>query len=102
MFEGKEDHLEPSTFHLLLESDMFIVAGRMMGHSFLHGGPSLCGLSPAIVHALCGGSAEGATISQQDRAELDIQQTIKLVSLCSTNIVCIKLKDANVIEIIFF
>lgn len=48
MFEGEEDHLIPSTSHLLLESGLFVVAGRMIGHSFLHDGPTLCGLSQLL------------------------------------------------------
>lgn len=82
MFEGEEDHLIPSTSHLLLESDVFVVAGRMMGHSFLHDGPTLCGLSPVIVRVLCGGSAEDATVELEDCADFDFRGTIKLVRLC--------------------
>lgn len=84
MFEGEEDHLIPSTSHLLLESDLFVVAGRMIGHLFLlHDGPTLCDLSPVIVHVLCGGSAEEATIELEDCADFDIRENIKLVRLCS-------------------
>ncbi|XP_049453300.1 uncharacterized protein LOC125901610 [Epinephelus fuscoguttatus] len=79
LFEGEKDHLIPSTSHLLLESDFFVVAGRMIGHSFLHDGPCLGGLSPAIVHVLFGGSPEEATIDIKDCADLDIRETIKLL-----------------------
>ncbi len=56
LFEGQADHLIPSTSQVLLQSDLFVMAGRILGHSFLHGGPSLAGVSPAIVHVLLGGS----------------------------------------------
>uniref|UniRef100_UPI0037E8F1A3 G2/M phase-specific E3 ubiquitin-protein ligase-like n=1 Tax=Semicossyphus pulcher TaxID=241346 RepID=UPI0037E8F1A3 len=79
LFEGEKDHLIPSTSHFLLESDFFVVAGRMIGHSFLHGGPSLGGLSPAILHVLFGGSPEEATIDIKDCADLDIRETIKML-----------------------
>ncbi|KAF3842704.1 hypothetical protein F7725_001553 [Dissostichus mawsoni] len=47
LFDGEPGHLVPSASHFLVESDMFIMAGRMVGHSFVHGGPCLSGLSPA-------------------------------------------------------
>ena len=70
----------PSASHFLVESDLFMVAGRMLGHSFLHGGPSLSGLSPAVVHVLLGGSPETATLTLEDCPDLDIREIIRLVS----------------------
>lgn len=58
---------------------MFLVAGRMIGHSFLHGGPRLSGLSPAVIHVLLGGSPETATITLEDCPDLDIRETISTV-----------------------
>lgn len=79
LFDGETDHLIPSTSQFLLESDFFVVAGRMISHSFLHGGPCLGGLSPTILHVLFDGSPEEATIDIKDCADLDIRETIKLV-----------------------
>lgn len=79
LFEGEQDHQMPSTFLILLESDFFVVAGRMIGHSFLHDGPCLSGLSPAILHVLFGGSPEEATIDIKDCADLHIREIINLV-----------------------
>lgn len=79
LFDGQPGHLVPSASHFLVESDMFLLAGRMVGHSFLHGGPCLSGLSPAIVHVLLGGSPETATVTLEDCPDLDIRETIKLV-----------------------
>ncbi|XP_034152221.1 G2/M phase-specific E3 ubiquitin-protein ligase-like isoform X2 [Esox lucius] len=79
LFEGEPGHLVPSASHFLVESDMFMVAGRMVGHSFLHGGPCLLGLSPAVVHVLLGGSPETATVTLQDCPDLDIRETIDLL-----------------------
>ncbi|XP_051989522.1 uncharacterized protein LOC127648798 isoform X2 [Xyrauchen texanus] len=79
LFEGEKDHLIPSTSQCLLDSDFFVVAGRMIGHSFLHGGPCLTGLSPAIVHVLFGGSPETATIDVLDCADIDVRQVIKML-----------------------
>lgn len=58
----------------------------MIGHSFLHGGPCLQGLSPAVVHVLLGGSPETATVTLEDCPDLDIRDTIRLVCLIKKNV----------------
>ncbi|XP_077381337.1 uncharacterized protein LOC144021150 isoform X2 [Festucalex cinctus] len=84
LFEGEPGHLIPSASHFLVESDMFMAAGRMMGHSFLHGGPCLQGLSPAVVYVLLGGNPETATLTLEDCPDLDIRETIRLLEAGST------------------
>ncbi len=79
LFEGESDHLVPSTSQILVESDMFMMAGRMVGHSFIHGGPCLSGISPAVIHVLLGRPPETATIQLQDCPDLDHRATIQLV-----------------------
>ncbi|XP_051999923.1 uncharacterized protein LOC127655902 isoform X2 [Xyrauchen texanus] len=79
LFDGQPGHLVPSASHFLVESDMFVMAGRMVGHSFVHGGPCLSGLSPAVVHVLFGGSPETATVTPEDCPDLDIRETIRLL-----------------------
>ncbi|KAJ7983964.1 hypothetical protein DPEC_G00368400, partial [Dallia pectoralis] len=79
LFEGQSDHLIPSTSQILVESDLFLMAGRMMGHSFIHGGPCLSGLSPAIIHVLLGNTSDTATIQLEDIPDLDLRETIKTV-----------------------
>lgn len=80
LFEGEKDHLIPSTSKSLLDSDFFVVAGRIIGHSFLHGGPCLTGLIPAIIHVLFGGAPETATIDILDCVDTDVRQVIEMVS----------------------
>uniref|UniRef100_A0A9J8CC04 HECT domain-containing protein n=1 Tax=Cyprinus carpio carpio TaxID=630221 RepID=A0A9J8CC04_CYPCA len=79
LFEGEPGHLVPSSSQFLIESDLFLVAGRMIGPAFLHGGPRLAGVSQAIVHVLLGGSAETATVQIEDCPDHDIRETIKLL-----------------------
>ena len=50
IFEGQDDHKVPRQQPLLRQTGLFVAAGRMIGHSTLHGGPGLHGLSPAIIH----------------------------------------------------
>ncbi len=50
--EGEKDHLLPIHDQSLRLTGTFKALGRMLGHSILHGGPGLHGLSPAAVHYL--------------------------------------------------
>ncbi|KAK7884262.1 hypothetical protein WMY93_027385 [Mugilogobius chulae] len=79
LFEGEPDHLVPSVSHELLERDMFTMAGRMIGHSFLHQGPSFPGLSPAIIHILFGGTEETCPVSAADCPDTDIRDMISVL-----------------------
>ena len=51
----------------------------MIGHSFLHSGPSLYGVSEAIIHMLLHGNVDTATITLADVADLDLRETIGMV-----------------------
>ncbi|KAL6487606.1 hypothetical protein MHYP_G00042320 [Metynnis hypsauchen] len=79
LFEGQVDHLVPSTSQVLVQSDLFLMAGRVISHSFLHSGLLLAGLSPAIIHVLLGGSPQTATILLEDVVDTDIRETLQLV-----------------------
>ena len=79
LFEGEQGHLIPCTSQPLLDSDLFLMAGRIVGHSFIHGGPGLAGISPAIIHVLLGGSFETATLELEDCPDLDQREIMKLV-----------------------
>ena len=84
LFEGERDHLIPSTSPDLIQSDFFIVAGRIMGHCFLNDGPCLHGLSEAIIHVLFGGLDETATIHPEDCVDQDVRDVVLLVCICVT------------------
>lgn len=82
LFDGEPDHLVPLASKVLADSDLFTMAGRMISHSFLHGGPILSGLSPALVNVLTGGTQEStmAMLTLQDCPDIDHRETIQLVS----------------------
>ncbi|XP_057712511.1 uncharacterized protein LOC130929422 [Corythoichthys intestinalis] len=80
LFEGQPDHLVPAASEVLIESNIFHVAGRMMGHSILHDGPRLTGLSPAVVHVLLNGDPEMATIVIEDCPDLHIRSIITMAT----------------------
>ncbi|XP_068580956.1 G2/M phase-specific E3 ubiquitin-protein ligase-like isoform X3 [Cebidichthys violaceus] len=79
LFEGEPDHLVPAASEALIESNLFQVAGRMLTHSFLHDGPHVTGLSPAVIHVLFNGDPEMATVVTEDCPDLHIRSIIKLL-----------------------
>uniref|UniRef100_A0AAV2K1G3 HECT domain-containing protein n=1 Tax=Knipowitschia caucasica TaxID=637954 RepID=A0AAV2K1G3_KNICA len=81
LFEGEMDHRVPTLSVAILECDLFSMAGRMIGHSAIHGGPPFAGLSAAVIDALVYGTREIATtkLSLEDCVDLDHRQTIGLL-----------------------
>ncbi|XP_030001828.1 uncharacterized protein LOC115427419 isoform X3 [Sphaeramia orbicularis] len=79
LFEGEKDHLVPAASQVFVDSDLFVVAGRMIGHSFLHNGPCLTGLSQAVIHVLGGGMPEMASIDIKDCCDTDVREAVELV-----------------------
>ena len=81
LFEGQTDHLIPSLATALVDSDLFIMAGRIIGHSAVQGGPTLSGLSPAVIDALIGNKEMARSkLSLEDCPELEHRETMALVS----------------------
>lgn len=62
----------------------------MIGHSFLHGGPLVPGISTAIVHVLMGGPIETAEIKLEDCPDLEQRRTIQLVGVISVYLLVFK------------
>lgn len=81
LFEGETDHMVPTASAVLIQSDIFVMAGRLIGHSIINGGPNLSGISLAVVHALTGGPKELPTscLSLEDCPDIDNRLTIALV-----------------------
>ncbi|CAL8291713.1 unnamed protein product [Gadus morhua 'NCC'] len=86
LFEGQSGHLVPSNSKVFVQNDMYIMAGRMIGHAFLHSGPRLTGLSPAVKHVLAGGTPQTATITLEDITDIDVRETLgPLHEVCEKN-----------------
>ncbi|XP_073690559.1 G2/M phase-specific E3 ubiquitin-protein ligase-like [Garra rufa] len=81
LFEGEKKHCVPSASAVLRDSNLFRMAGRMIGHSFLHGGPCLSGLSLPVAILLTGGNADSAAsaLTLEDCPDLDHRETISLL-----------------------
>ncbi len=101
MFEGETDHLVPTTSAVLVESELFVMAGRLIGHSVNNGGPTLSGLSLAVVHALTGGSKELATsyLCLEECPDIDHRETIGLVSTVNQLYHCRITDSKNLTEV---
>ncbi|KAF1385988.1 hypothetical protein PFLUV_G00113470 [Perca fluviatilis] len=78
LFEGEKEHRVPSAAVVLRESNLFQMAGRMIGHSVLHGGVGVSGLSLPVVTLLTGGSTDTAmsALTLLDCPDLDHRETI--------------------------
>lgn len=50
MFEGESNHKVPVHSPPMRQTGAYKAAGKIIGHSILHGGPGLYGLSPAVKH----------------------------------------------------
>jgi hypothetical protein len=50
MFEGESDHKVPVHSPQMRQTGAYKAVGKIIGHSILHGGPGLYGLSPAVKH----------------------------------------------------
>ncbi|XP_070406291.1 uncharacterized protein [Nothobranchius furzeri] len=81
LFEGERDHHVPSAAGVLRECKLFEMAGRILGHNFIHGGSGFPGLSLAVVNMLTGGQIEtaAAALTLEDVADLDHRETIGLL-----------------------
>ncbi|XP_077958260.1 uncharacterized protein LOC120817910 isoform X2 [Gasterosteus aculeatus] len=90
LFEGEPDHLVPAASEALIESNLFWVAGRMLAHTFLHDGPHVTGLSPAVIHVLFNGDPEMATVVVEDCPDLHIRSIIELLCNLKETLPCKK------------
>lgn len=88
LFNGMDDHKVPSTSKVLLDGDLFRVAGRAIGHSFINGGPLFTGLSPCMLQLLVGSNEEPACFELTDCPDTVVVDVVSLVSSgilsCST------------------
>ncbi|XP_076849279.1 uncharacterized protein LOC143497276 isoform X2 [Brachyhypopomus gauderio] len=78
-FIGQEDHLVPSTSRILLDSDLFRAVGRMIGHSFIHGGPLITGLSRSMFRLMTGEQDEPVIVELDDCPDTDIVEIVSVL-----------------------
>ena len=85
-FEGQPDHRLPVHDQSLRLTGTFKALGRIIGHSILHGGPGLHGLSPAVQHVLSSDddSKEPPPLVLEDIPDIDLRHMIH--HLVSTHI----------------
>ncbi|XP_076129024.1 uncharacterized protein LOC143110083 [Alosa pseudoharengus] len=80
LFIGQMDHLVPSSSLVLLNGDLFRVAGRIIGHSFLNEGPLLTGMGQFLFPLLANKDpGEDAILQIQDCPDTDVTDTVCLL-----------------------
>lgn len=78
LFEGETDHKIPVPNVSLCNSGLYTSVGRMIAHSFLHGGPPLYGLSP-VVREFWTRESISETVTIKDIPDYDLRQALKEV-----------------------
>lgn len=81
--EGESDHRVPVHDHSLRLTGAFKVVGKIIGHSILHDGPGVTGLSPAVKHFLSNemnSETQPPQLSLQDIPDMELRQLISEVS----------------------
>ena len=93
-FEGKKDHRIPvhNLFLRDVETGMFKTLGRILGHSLLHGGPGMYGISPAVkeylasdVHSI---DIQTLLVTIEDLPDIDLRNVLLEVLEIVTRAVC--------------
>ena len=88
-FEGECDHLLPVHNQIVQQMGIFTCIGRIIGHSILHGGPGLHGLSPVAKHYWSHGdlTSNPPPMELQDIPDFNLREAIQEVCIlvtCST------------------
>ena len=79
LFGGQEGHLIPLYGIDVISSGCFEMAGKLLAHSILHGGPGLSGLSPCIIKYLTTGSVDKARdlVTIDDLYDTDLREILE-------------------------
>ncbi|KAL6455876.1 hypothetical protein MHYP_G00357270 [Metynnis hypsauchen] len=68
----------------MLDSDVFRAIGRMIGHSFIHGGPLLTRLSRSMFKLMTGEKDEPEIVELDDCPDTDVMEIVSLMTLDKT------------------
>lgn len=81
LFEGERDHFLPLHSIDALESNLFFYVGRLISHSFLHGGYPFVGMAQPVVRYIYSASVDEAIpiITLKDVPDLSIREDIEKV-----------------------
>lgn len=81
VFEGAPDHKLPMVNPLLRQTGFFEAVGKMIGHSALHGGPPMYGISNAAIHFWCSNNVreEAFVIEIEDVNDIQLREIVEKV-----------------------
>ena len=79
LFDGQEGHLLPLYGVDAISSGCFEMAGKLIAHSVLHGGPGMAGLSPVVIKYLVTGSIDEVKelVSIDDLYDPELQEILQ-------------------------
>ena len=81
-FEREADHLLPVHNQMLQQMGAFVCIGKIIGHSILHGGPGLFGISSAAKHFWANNVEENPPLLVlDDIADINLRKLIYEVCL---------------------
>lgn len=82
VLEGEDDHKVPIANTMLRKAGIYETFGKMIGHSILHGGPGIYGLSAAVIHywTVDNTKENPPTYSLKDVADIELRGIITQVS----------------------
>lgn len=82
VLEGEADHKVPIANTMLRKTGIYETFGKMIGHSILHGGPGIYGLSAAVVHywTVENDKDNPPIYSLKDVADIELRSIIRQVS----------------------
>lgn len=82
VFEGEVDHKTPVANSLMRSTGFYKAIGRMIAHSFLHGGPPVFGLSKAVIEYLAAKDHCGIpNLEVADIPDIDLRNALTEVQL---------------------
>ena len=84
--EGQVDHKVPIHNPALRQTGTYRAIGRILGHSFLHDGPSLCGLAEPVKHYLTLKDANDMSLNPptlllEDLPDIDLRMLLEQVNI---------------------
>nr|XP_002733713.1 PREDICTED: G2/M phase-specific E3 ubiquitin-protein ligase-like [Saccoglossus kowalevskii] len=82
LFEGEEDHKVLTHDEVLLEKGTYGMAGRMLQHSIIWGGPGLAGLAQSVKEFVQTGT-EYVTLHVDDVPDTDCRLHLQMIIDCS-------------------
>ena len=107
VFEGEDNHKVPVANALLRNTGFYLSIGRMIAHSFLHGGPPIFGLSLAVVQYIASDDKEEISdIQFADIPYIDLRSALlevhEYILYCYCSLPILKLTHTQFVDTVLY